>query len=89
VRIFLSPRRKGAKNVKELLSGQRKARPADGFMLADGTAAGAGEAVPFFEDKAAVSAHRRDDLEMQAGPRGSGEVREMLHYLSFREGEKL
>lgn len=67
----------------------REARPADGFVLAEGTAAGAGEPVPFFEDKAAVFAHRGDDLEMQAGSRGPGEMSQMLQHLFFREGEEL
>jgi hypothetical protein len=58
-------------------------------MLADRAAAGAGEAVAFFEDKATMLAHRGDDLEMQAGSGGPGEMGQMLQYLSFGEGQKL
>jgi hypothetical protein len=54
---------------------QKEARPADGFMLADGAAAGAGETIPLFEDEAAMLAHRGNDLETQArsgGPEDMG-----------------
>jgi hypothetical protein len=58
-------------------------------VLAEGAAAGAGEAVAFFEDEATVFAHRGDDLEMEAGAGSLGEMGEMRKDLFFGEREEL
>ena len=60
--------RNGAKHTKNLIPHQGEARAADGLVLAQRAAAGAGEAVTFAKHKAAVFAHRRDDLKTPPGP---------------------
>lgn len=72
-----------------LFSYERKARPADGLVPAPGAAAGTGEAVPLFKDKAAVTAHRRNEVEMLAGPGGPGQVGQVAQYLFFRQRQQL
>ena len=58
-------------------------------MLAEGAAAGAGEAVPLFKDKAAVLANRGDDPELLARSGGPGEVGQVIQDLFFRQRQEL
>lgn len=75
--------------LKLLLPHQGKARPPDGFVLADGAAGRGGEALPLLEGKAAVFADRRGYLEAATRPRGAGNVGQVVQDLLFRLGEAL
>jgi hypothetical protein len=69
--------------------GQLKARPADGLVVAQGTAAGTGEAVPFLKDKAALPASGRDDVKVLPGSGGPSQVDQVVQDLFFRARQQL
>jgi hypothetical protein len=58
-------------------------------LVAEGAAGGGGEAVPFFEGKAAFFANRRGNLELKLLARCPGDMGEVVQHLFFREGELL
>jgi len=58
-------------------------------MAANGAAGGRGEAFPFPKDKTAGFAGRRGYMEMEARPRGPGEVAQVSQHFLFGEGQEL
>jgi hypothetical protein len=66
-----------------------KAGSANGLAPAHGATGRDGEAVPFFEDKSALFAHRGLKVEAVARARSPGDVGQMLQDLLFGNGQAL
>ena len=74
---------------RNYFSTRAKTRAADGFVLAQGAAAGASEAFPLAKPEAAVFAHCGDDAKMHSGAGGAGEVGQVVQHLFFRQRQQL
>ena len=57
--------------------------------MAERAAGGGGEALAFLKGKAAVVADRWGDAEPATGPRGQGDVSQVVQHLLLRQGEAL